>query len=203
MSVKKETTCANVTFLVYSPAVVIAGFAFINAQLSFILLSPDHFDIPQSKIGHATSKVLFTAYTISLLATPFAGYIYDIIGRRKTILFSMLANVVLLFIMPYTAPHIWLLVATRTMISLFNTIMETSPLVVDYIKKESRGTAVALGTIGMLVGEGFGMAVLLGLTIGMRVEEAHAYAAVVLLVLTITGSFCMREPFLRSHEKIE
>ena len=116
---------------------------------------------------------------------------------------SMLANIVLLFIMPYTAPYIWLLIATRTLISLFNTVLETSPLVVDYVKKDSRGTAVALGTIGMLTGEGFGMAVLLGLTIGMRIEDAHAYVAVILFVLTISISFCLREPRIRAHEKIE
>ena len=115
----------------------------------------------------------------------------------------MIANIVLLFIMPYTAPSIWLLIATRTMISLFNTILETSPLVVDYIKKDSRGTAVALGTIGALTGEAFGMAVLLGFTIGMTIEDAHAFSAVILLSMTIIGSFGLREPRIRGHEKIE
>merc|ERR1719189_2732834 len=106
----------------------------------------------------------------------------------------MLSNIALLFIMPFTAPKIWLLVATRTMISLFNTVLETNPLVVDYVKKDSRGTAIALGTIGVLVGEGFGMAVLLGSTIGMRIEYAHAFVAIILFVLTILISFCLREP---------
>ena len=51
MNVKKDTTVANVLILMYLPAVAIATFAFVNAQLSFVLLSPDHFGIDPSVIG--------------------------------------------------------------------------------------------------------------------------------------------------------
>ena len=157
--------------LIYLPLVIIATFAFINAQLSFILLSPDHFGIESTMIGSAVSKVIFTAYVVSTLLTPIAGYIYDLCGRKGPILFCIFGNIGLLFAIPYTAPNFGLLVLVRAMIAFFFTILETNPLVMDYIKNDSIGTAVALGTIGMLIGEAFSMAVLLGCTVSMTLED--------------------------------
>ena len=202
MSVKKETTFANVLVLFWFPMTAIAVLAFINAQISFILISDTHFNIPQSNIGRATSHVLSVAYFVSIFFTPFAGYIYDLFGRTGPILISLFSNIALLLFIPYSAPRMWLLILARTLISLNFMVLETSPLVVDYIKSESRGTAVALGTIGMLVGEGFGMAVLLGYSIGMEIEAAHSFAASILFVMAVIGVFLIREPTIKEHVRL-
>ena len=147
--------------------------------------------------------MIFTAYIVSCFLTPIAGYIFDLCGRRGPILFSIFGNIGLLFSIPYTAPSFGLLIAVRAVISFFFTILETSPLVMDYIKSDSLGTAIALGTIGMLVGEAFGMAVLLGCTVSMNLEDSHAFAAVVLVVMATLGSLGLREPIIKEHEKIK
>ena len=171
--------------------------------MTFLLLSPDHFAVSPDRIGHVNSKVLFAAYAIAFFFTPAAGYIFDLFGRRGPILFSIFANIALLFAMPYTAPSIALFVLARTGVSCFNTVLESSPLAADYIKSDSRGTAVALGTIGMLLGEAFGMAILLGLSINMDLNDAYAFAAVILFVMTVIASFTLREPKIRTHAKVD
>ena len=123
-------------------------------------------------------------------------------GRTGPIVICLFGNILLLIALPYTAPRMWLLIAARTMISLNFMVLETSPLVVDYVKSESRGAAVALGTIGMLVGEGFGMAVLLGFSIGMQIEEAHNFAGSILLVMALVGVCLIREPRIKEHIRL-
>ena len=107
MSVKKETTFANVLVLFWFPMTAIGVLAFINAQISFILISDTHFNIPQDKIGRATSHVLSVAYVTSIFFTPFAGYLYDMFGRIGPILVCLFGNIGLLFYLPYTAPSMW------------------------------------------------------------------------------------------------
>ena len=154
-------------------------------------------------IGSAVSKVIFTAYIATMFLTPIAGYTYDVCGRRGPILVCMLGSIFLLFILPYTAPNFFLLIIARTLISMFFTTLETNPLVMDYIKSDSRGTALAYGTVRMLVGEAFGMIVLLGFSVSMSLEDAHAFAAVILVAMAIIGSFGLREPTIKEHEKIK
>ena len=118
-------------------------------------------------------------------------------------MFSIFANIGLLFLIPYTAPSMNLLITARTGISFFNTILESSPLVADYIKNDSRGTAVAMITIGMLIGEAFGMAFLIGVTMSMDLDVSFTFAVIVLCLMTVCGSFLIREPKIKDHEKIE
>ena len=65
--------------------------------------------------------------------------------------------------MPQVAPNLNLLILIRTIENIFSILIISSPLIIDYIKKDSRGRAIALIAIGMGLGEVFSMTVLFGL----------------------------------------
>ena len=68
----------------------------------------------------------------------------------------------LILVCPYTSPSVPLLLVVRTLSSLPTMLIATHPLIMDYIKKESRGRALSLQALGALLGEAFAMVALFG-----------------------------------------
>jgi len=60
-----------------------------------------------------------------------------------------------------------MLIVFRTIQSTFCVLIIANPLIADYIKKNSRGKAIALVAFGMGLGEAFSMTVLFGLSVNM------------------------------------
>ena len=67
----------------------------------------------------------------------------------------------LLFLIPYSAPSITWLCVCRIIIQIAANGINANPLILDYVKKESRGRAVSMIFIGILLGEAFAVAILL------------------------------------------
>ena len=128
--------------------------------MTFLLQSPEYFSVSPSNLGTANSKLLFFTYVASMLFTPICGYIFDLFGRRIPLLLALVTAILLTFFMPHTAPDFTKLMVVRTGVGLSICILMCSPLVADYIKNQSRGTAVSMQTMGMLLGEVFAMIVL-------------------------------------------
>ena len=78
-----------------------------------------------------------------IILFPFLTYIYEVLGRRLTICYALFSTVLLVMLMPLVAPNFGLLCAVRALIGTSTSILLGAPLVMDYIKKESRGQAVA------------------------------------------------------------
>ena len=74
---------------------------------------------------------------------PFLTYIYEVVGRRLTISYALLSTVLLVILLPLCAPSFVLLCLVRAIIGMSNSLLIGAPLISDYIKKESRGQAVA------------------------------------------------------------
>lgn len=80
------------------------------------------------------------------------GSCYEILGRKFTLLmFSFLVPFILALI-PYTAPNVELLALGKIICGFGFAAMKVNPLLVDYIKKDSRGLASALKSLGMILG---------------------------------------------------
>lgn len=70
-----------------------------------------------------------------------------------------------LYLVPYTAPQVWpWLYILRSVFGLFGTVGICSPLVNDYVVKQSRGRANAFQNLGVICGELFNLFVLIKLT---------------------------------------
>ena len=97
--------------------------------------------------------MLFWGYLISTIVTPAIGYIYDILGRFWFIIPSCFVLCLQLAIIPYSAPHFWLLCAFRSVMSCLINAIHVNPLIIDYIKSESRGLMMSFATLGLVLGE--------------------------------------------------
>jgi len=77
-----------------------------------LLSNPAYFNIPQNEIGYAAGLISFVGYPGAILGSIFAGYAFDIFGRRFTLAGSLFACSALIAITPLTSPNIfpWLVV---------------------------------------------------------------------------------------------
>lgn len=133
LSVKKHTTRWNITAIAVIPIVTMLLGSYLNVQLVFLLGSPDYFNIPDDQLGKKTANLSFYSLPGATIATVFAGYTYDIFGRRL-VLFSgfFFASLMLAFV-PFTSPYYGWLVFVRMCYSILLAAPMTNPLVADYI----------------------------------------------------------------------
>ena len=143
--------------------VTVSAGAYINTMLPYLLTDPNYFDIPFSNVGSKSGETLFWAFGSSTLLTPTIGYAYDVIGRYWVIIPSLFAISFFVAILHCSAPHFWLLIIFRSIISFLVNVVNVSPLIIDYVKSSSRGFVMSLTSIGLVVGELL-MVVLFGVT---------------------------------------
>lgn len=164
--------------------------------MPYLLRDKDYFNVPFNQTGRAAGQVLFYAYLISTLVTPFLGYVYDLVGRFWFMIPACFALTFFLSIVPFSAPIFWVLCMIRAVMSIIINVVHVSPLLVDYVKSESRGLAMALGALGLVLGE----LVMVGMFSMTRKMEMHAQfyvPALILAVISISLIFLVREPKLK------
>jgi MFS family permease len=129
---------------------------FLAAQTVYFLQDRIFFkssDASDTDMGKINSEILI-AYNICQIFQSFLmGSLYEILGRRFTLLmFSFLVPFILALI-PYTAPNVYLLAIMKVLCGFGFAAMKSNPLVADYIKNESRGSASAIKAMGLIFGQ--------------------------------------------------
>ena len=71
------------------------------------------------------------------------GYSYDIFGRKILIALSFGLMVILIWTLPYM-PTLGLLIVNRAGVQIAFQYLHSHPLIIDYIKSESRGKATSI-----------------------------------------------------------
>ena len=167
--------------------------------------SPKYFNVADDKIGRVTSRLMFVAMCASTLGLIGAGYLYDIFGRKMPIVIYFCSIAIGLYSFPRTAPSIPLLVLVRSILQALNGICLSHPLINDYVKKESRGKAIAMAGFGVMTGEAFGMAVLFEYSKDMEPKRAFFETSLIILAMTVPFLFIVKDPVLKSksHRRSE
>ena len=158
--------------------IVIPLVPFIAATISFysttflplLLQHVDYFHISQSELGKATSTAIVWSQILPLIFTPFLTYVYEILGRRIPIIYSLFCSNLLFWLIPKVAPNYTLLCLLRAIIGLNNTLLIGAPLISDAIKHESRGKAVAISVMAIGLSMLFGTQFLVPITKNMNFE---------------------------------
>ena len=205
ISMKKNYTKRNLLALFYLTFFATAGGGYFNVQVVYLLRDEEYFDISEGEQGRVIAKINTVALIAMLGMTIVAGYIFDLCGRRVPILMAGFVIAIALLVVPYSAPSIIFLSALRTIFGLGIAQIGAHPLIMDSIKKESRGKASALNALGALLGEAFAMVVLFGYSKrdGVTQEEAFRFAAIFLLALAIITHFVIKEPNSKKEKKNE
>ena len=164
------------------------------AFIPLLLASPDYYDVDRSNLGKATALTLMWAALLPLILTPFMTFVYEGIGRRIPVTYSLLSTNLLICLMPRVAPSLTMLCALRAIVGLNNTLTMAAPLISDYIKKESRGRAVTLNTLFIGLSQIFATQLLVPITQTMTFGQAFTLSSIMMLFLTIPVLFMIREP---------
>ena len=158
------------------------------------------FSVPEDEIGRTISKIVLIAYFWSILAALMAGYFYDLAGRKPLILLYLFLQSIGCFLIPRTAPSIELFTVVRAFTQMLGVSLLSHPLVNDYVKKESRGKAVAIIGFGTLAGEAFAIVVLFGFTKRMEITQAFNITSFILLVMSLFALYCVTEPVIKAKQ---
>lgn len=129
-----------------------------------------------------------------MVTTFFVSYLFEIWGRRLTISISYILSAGVYFIFPYSAPNYNILMFFRILIAITMSAPISHPLIADYVKRNSRGKAIALAGVGIVFGEVFSMGILFNFTKSMNYYDAFAIAAVLIFLFSIFFLFALREP---------
>jgi MFS family permease len=126
--------------------------------------------------------------------TFFVSYLFELWGRKKTMFFSYAFTAGVYFLLPYSAPNLSMLIFLRCMIGVTMSAPLAHPLIADYVKRSSRGKAVALAGIGLVCGEVLSMGVLFNFTKQMNYFDAFSIASLLILTFAIFFSITIVEP---------
>ena len=107
----------------------------------YLLRDEDYFDVDEDRQGRTSSNILTAATLVGMAWAFFAGPIYDLYNRRKPLIIAALTASGFVALLPLTAPKVALLCLVRGVIMMGQTQLVSSPLIGDYIKKESHGMA--------------------------------------------------------------
>jgi len=121
---------------------------FLNSQLAYMLPENDMYNIPDSEIGSKTSWLTIYSLPFSLVTTPFISFSFELLGRKMTLTMSYLLTAVVFFFIPYTSPSFAMLALMRCLIGVSMAAPLAHPLINDYVRKGSRGKAIALNGLG-------------------------------------------------------
>lgn len=166
-----------------------------------MLPDKDYFNIPKSEIGMQTSNLTIYSLPFSLITTFFISYAFELLGRKLTISLSYACTAIIFFIIPYTKPYFWLLALMRCLIGVTMAGPISHPLINDYVRKNSRGKAIALNGLGQVFGEVLAMGVLLNLSRDMKYEAAFALTATIIFGFSIYFYIFIKNPDLHRMRK--
>ena len=144
IKLKKNATYVNLFSIFYVFFIMTTIGGYVNVQIVYLLRDTGYFDVNQDHIGRITSNILLTALIVGALWGTVAGTIYDIFSRKMPIFFAGIMGAFLLFLCPHSAPSIVWLTLIRACIQMCMSTMLSHPLIMDYVKKDSRGKAAAI-----------------------------------------------------------
>lgn len=177
---------------------IVCVVAYVQAQLAYMLEDKDMFNAPSNKIGQIVSD--FTVYSIpfTMVFTCITSYIFELLGRRWTIFLSFFLTSLAMIGLPYTSPDMGWLMVVRIVIGVTMTAPMAHPLVPDYVKRNSRGKAIALMGVGVVIGELFAMGVLFNLTKSMNYYDAFLVAGLIITFFAFFFLCAIRDPNLKN-----
>jgi MFS family permease len=155
------------------------------------------FDIPSEKIGQVTSELTIWSLPFSMITTFFVSYIFEILGRRTTLFMSFFLTSIIFYLLPYTAPNYNYLIVARCAIGVTMSAPISHPLIADYINRNSRGKAIAMNGIGLVIGEILAMGVLFNFTKDMSYEDAFKVAATLISCISFFLWYAIKDPDMK------
>ena len=97
-----------------------------------------------------------------------SGFVFDILGRKWTLVLCQIIGAVITFLFPVCSPSIIAFTVLRVLFQCIFVPIIGNPLVIDYVVVQARGKATAMQNQGALAGNLLSVAALFTLTSKMK-----------------------------------
>ena len=181
------------------PCTMATGMAvgtFTNTETIFLLRNPEHFALSQEMTGQVANDIIFYSVIMMMVSTLCIGYVYELCGRKWTIVINALISGFFMFLVPL-APNLNWLIFFRMGMAFALVAPMCQPLVNDYVKKTSRGQAVAFQGLGLIIGDLFTFLVLFNIIKGMTYYESFSVATTFVVIMAVVILFLVKEPNMK------
>lgn len=155
-----------------------------------------YFNIPNSEVSTVANSLIFYSMIFQIFGNLTIGYIYDLVGRKLTIFVSTLVGGLLVFLIPLCSPNVFpgLYIIRILYAAVFVVAINSTPLINDYIQKDSRGKANALQGFGVMFGELFNVFVIINLVKGFPLGVQCQIVGILIFFMSFVGFFIVKEP---------
>jgi MFS family permease len=194
VSLKEGYSIANFLVIPLTSSTMIYAGTFMNVAILFLLKDPQFYAVPEGEIGRVTNYIIFYS---QLLVAPFilvVGYVFDIMGRKLTIFFTLLPAAILMMYIPDAAPSINMMIVLRLGIVTAISTLASHPFINDYVSKETRGRAIALQSIGVVIGDLMTFVLVLNITRGMTAYGRFKFFGFSVIAIASLFLFLVKEP---------
>ena len=176
---------------------------FTNTSTIFMLRDEEYFNAPKEQIGKISNDLIFYGYLINMPMTIGFGYIFDLAGRKATLLVAFLLMAFFMCMHPFISPNIYpWLIMDRMAFSATLCAAACSPLITDYISRDSRGKATAFVVIGFVVGDLLCFGVIFNFTKSLDPKLSFLIATGCVVALTLVLFMMMKEPVIMVKDNI-
>lgn len=114
---------------------------------------------------------------------------------------SLAIMILCVAIMPHASPNFFMLVIFRSVLSMTVQAIQVNPLIVDYVKNESRGLMISFAGSAVVFGELL-MIILFSATRSMQMNGQYMAPAIIIAGFASIIVFLIREPKIK-HPPIE
>ena len=155
------------------------------------------FNIPKNKIGTEISNLVVYSLPFTMVTLFFVSYAFEILGRKWTLVMSYLSTSIMYFLMPRTAPSYGELMGVRCVIGITMAAPLAHPLIADYVHRDSRGKAIALCGMGIIVGEISAISLFkLNTILDMNFYDSFTTSSILIFLASIYFWYAIKDPDL-------
>lgn len=121
-----------------------------------IIGNPNYYNVSKADIPGVVSNLNFYTQPAQIICLFLAGFTYDIMGRKVTILVCFVISGIAGFFTPYASPNVypWLFVI-KVLYTMSIAPVFANPLVNDYVGLKTRARGISFVHVGMNIGHFF------------------------------------------------
>jgi hypothetical protein len=174
---------------------VLASNADVIQEVMPLLTDTNFFGFTLSKAAKLNTNAASIASFVAIPCLLLSGVVYDVLGRRKTIMALLLIGALSTYFFPLTPPNQPFFVTLRVLFQCSMVCLVGNTLINDYVIPENRGKATAVQNSGMTLGNIFSVSVMYSVTKNQQnLYIVFGLLGTLQVIWTIIMFFCVSEP---------
>ena len=160
--------------------------------MNYILSDANLYNKDEKQSAKIISNVQIMSGAILIPLVLVGGLMYDLFGRKLTVMVTFLFAAISTILVPFVSPNIPVYDICRIILNEALTFIICNPFINDYVKAQGRGKATALQSIGLTAGNLASVGVLFTITEEMMTNRYYSYSLLGgLQVLWAVILYCM------------